>query len=299
MRALMKAPVASLILVLVAAGTLVPLSGCSKSPPTEREEASLQEAAPREQEQAPQEQEATSPEQEPAPARTGAPEAAWEEFSLRLSTSVWASSELKETHGEHEVVYAAGNLFDGDHATCWAEGAEGDGMGESVTFIADKPVDRIGLVNGYARDGDIFRKNNRVKAVRVSLIPAFTAPGLVTENDYYLYFGLVHPVGGDVGIEDSRELQYVDVPFTGQQQVDLMREAAERFLAEHPPFASAIEQELGLGAYEELSESEREEYWHLMRAAFSMYCVRLEIAEVYPGSAYHDTCLSEVEVVFW
>ncbi|MFW6181830.1 MAG: NADase-type glycan-binding domain-containing protein, partial [Spirochaetota bacterium] len=275
----MRAPVAILIPALVAACFLFPLAGCSRSPRAEPEEASLQEASPKEQETASQQepppQQEPSPKQEPPPkreslpGRPGSPDAAWEEFSLRLSTSVWASSELKETRGDREVVYAAGYLFDGDHATCWAEGAEGDGTGESVTFIADRPVERIGLVNGYARDEGIFMKNNRVKAVRISLIPAFTAPGLVTENDFYLYFGLVHPVGGDVVIEDTRDLQYVDVPFTGQQQLDLMREAAERFLAEHPPFASAIEQELGLGAYEELSGGGREEYWNLMRAAFS------------------------------
>ncbi len=280
MRALLKVCAVCVMIVVVALGALFLLFGCSRG-----SQPAQQEASPRERDLS----------AAPAPLEH---EGGWEEFALLLSTSVWASSELTETHGGRQVVYAAENLFDGDPSTCWAEGAGGNGTGESVAFITNKPVERIGLVNGFARDRDIFMKNNRVKSIRVSVIPAFTAPGLVTENDYHLFLGLSYHDREDIELQDTMEMQYVRFPFSEEEQRTIIRETTERFFQDHPPFASAIEGELGLGAYGDLSETGREEYRDLVRAAFSMYCVRLEIADVYPGSAYDDTCLSEVEVAF-
>jgi hypothetical protein len=225
------------------------------------------------------------------------PEGNWQEFSLQLTDSVWASSELTETSGGAERVYSAENMFDGNRSTCWAEGAPG-GTGESVTFIADRPVARVGIVNGYARDQEIYQKNNRVAKMSVSVFPAFTAPGLVTENDWYLYYGLEYPAGGVVELADTMETQYFDFPLSVEQQPAIMRDAMNRFLSDHPQFATAIEKDLGLEKFHELSESGREEYRRLVRAAFSMYCVRFQVTEVHPGDSYDDTCVSEVEMEF-
>jgi len=54
--------------------------------------------------------------------------------------------------------------FDGDPATCWAEGDGLSGGGESVTVVLDKPVrvDAVGVIPGYF-DMRLFRKNNRLK----------------------------------------------------------------------------------------------------------------------------------------
>ncbi|RBP47331.1 hypothetical protein DES53_101128 [Roseimicrobium gellanilyticum] len=56
-------------------------------------------------------------------------------------------------------------------SSAWVEGVKGDGLGESVTLTLDKPakVRRIGLVNGYAKNEDIYRKNNRVSRFDVSV----------------------------------------------------------------------------------------------------------------------------------
>lgn len=56
-------------------------------------------------------------------------------------------------------------------SSAWVEGVKGDGIGESVTLTLDKPakVRRIGLVNGYAKNDAIYRKNNRVSKLDVSV----------------------------------------------------------------------------------------------------------------------------------
>jgi hypothetical protein len=56
-------------------------------------------------------------------------------------------------------------------SSAWVEGVKGDGIGESVTLTLDKPakVKRIGLVNGYAKNDDIYTKNNRVAKLDVSV----------------------------------------------------------------------------------------------------------------------------------
>jgi hypothetical protein len=56
-------------------------------------------------------------------------------------------------------------------SSAWVEGVKGDGLGEAVTLTLDKPakVRRIGLVNGYAKNDDIYRKNNRVSKLDVSV----------------------------------------------------------------------------------------------------------------------------------
>ena len=56
-------------------------------------------------------------------------------------------------------------------STAWAEGSKGDGVGESVTLTLREPgkISRIGIVNGYAKSEDIYRKNNRVSKLTVSI----------------------------------------------------------------------------------------------------------------------------------
>jgi hypothetical protein len=69
--------------------------------------------------------------------------------------------------------YAPANALDGDPATVWAENAVGDGIGEwiwvNLTQInkmgkeRDFCLEKIGIVNGFAKDSSTYRANNRVR----------------------------------------------------------------------------------------------------------------------------------------
>jgi hypothetical protein len=83
-----------------------------------------------------------------------------------------ASSSLPEDGGR---TYGPDSLNDNTWDNAWAEGAEGDGIGESITLKLTKPskLTRILVENGY-RGGDddklgVFAANNRVKKVAVSI----------------------------------------------------------------------------------------------------------------------------------
>jgi hypothetical protein len=225
-------------------------------------------------------------------------QAGWQELDRRPGQSVWASSTLEETLGGRIVRYAAENLFDGDLRTCWAEGVQGDGIGQSVTFVVDRPVESLRIVSGYAASERLFRRNGRPKVLRVSLLAGFTAPGLVSETDAELYF--VRSVGGARVFEmaDTMRPQVLDAPVGAEGQARAVREALERFLTEFPDFARMMGADLGFDDPASLRGGARDEFLELAQAAFGMIGLRLEIAGVYPGSHYSDTCLSEITVRF-
>jgi hypothetical protein len=134
-----------------------------------------------------------------------------------------ASSSLKSDGG---FTYGPENLYDGDWQNAWVEGAEGDGIGESLTLTMKTPqkATKLSIYNGYRKDRQTFLANNRVKSLAVCLNGA--APFTVELKDGYEAISTI-PVPKDTG-----------------------------------PLKTA----------------------------------KLTIQSVYPGTSYHDTCISMVEV---
>lgn len=88
----------------------------------------------------------------------GAPmEVKWDKIS--------ASSELNS----QGVLFKAGNVDDHDSSTAWAEGTNGDGIGEWIKLEKNTPfiIDGIGFENGYQKSDYSYYSNNRPKKVRV------------------------------------------------------------------------------------------------------------------------------------
>ncbi len=89
--------------------------------------------------------------------------------------------------------FAAEALRDFSRKTCWVEGAPGPGIGEAVTLTLPKPgkVARVGLVNGYAKDQQLYEANNRIKRLDVSVnggkpfSVAVPDERLTTEHHYF------------------------------------------------------------------------------------------------------------------
>lgn len=55
-------------------------------------------------------------------------------------------------------------------STAWVEGAEGDGIGERLTFTFSPhswPVSEIKIVNGYAKNEKVWRANSRIRKLKV------------------------------------------------------------------------------------------------------------------------------------
>ncbi len=105
-----------------------------------------------------------SPEPERA-ARTSRPGAPGESCARNGAETYCVSSVLKPQFGNS---YGAQNLFNASSATAWVEGRDGNGVGEWITveFDAVRLVKSIHVQNGYQKNNDIFRKNNRVRQLR-------------------------------------------------------------------------------------------------------------------------------------
>jgi len=77
------------------------------------------------------------------------------------------SSVLKPQFGN---TYGPGHLFDSDPSTAWVHGSRGSGIGSTITVVFDKPhtVRGLSVINGYAKNADIFTKNTRARTVQLS-----------------------------------------------------------------------------------------------------------------------------------
>lgn len=71
---------------------------------------------------------------------------------------------------DRDIAYGPENLFDDDLTTGWAEGAQGDGVGELLIVAFDEPTEFRGfrILNGYHKSEELWRSNARVARVRVT-----------------------------------------------------------------------------------------------------------------------------------
>ena len=220
---------------------------------------------------------------------TGTLHGQWLEQGIAPGESVWASSSLTETIGGRPYHYSPEALFDSDPSTPWVEGSEGSGVGESVTVLSNRPIRDLALVNGFAASSNLFEQNGRIRDLKMTLMIGFTAPGLVSETDYTLYF-LQEFDAGIHTLKDDFDWQSIDFPLETEEQSELCRKVLEDFAGENPPLYRMMLEELGINGIEVL----RDEDFMLMMEIYGFTAVRLEIASVYPGSRYQDCCLSEL-----
>lgn len=80
--------------------------------------------------------------------------------------SAVASSVLEQDNTN----YGSANIFDGNAATAWVEGANGNGVGESIRiyFDGETTVHVVDIYNGYQKSEDLYFKNARATALDLS-----------------------------------------------------------------------------------------------------------------------------------
>lgn len=98
-------------------------------------------------------------------------------FYTNPDLSVSASSQLEDYSGFN---YSPDNLFDGNNNTCWAEGASDGGINQSIFIKSHEEIwiKSISITNGYCKNYELYRNNNRVKKIKISF------------DDKELYFDL-------------------------------------------------------------------------------------------------------------
>ncbi|MBB6482435.1 NADase-type glycan-binding domain-containing protein [Spirochaeta isovalerica] len=218
--------------------------------------------------------------------------AQWIDFNAAPRTSLWASSVFKETLGGKVVSYGPEALFDRDSSTPWVEAAEGDGLGENVIVLLQSAVTNMKIINGFAASERLFKLNNRPKTLKLTLLAGLTAPGLVSETDYVLYFIKEFPINERISLKDSMAEQQFGFPMDSLKQMDLYRGAINQFREDFPDFFNMISLDLDFESNSELSDAD----YSLIMEIFGFYALKLTIADVYRGDLYSDTCISELAV---
>lgn len=102
-----------------------------------------------------------------APAATAASSAATH-VGFRGITSATASSTLAT---DKISTYYASNVLDGNPTTCWSEGVDGDGVGESITLSGSGTQTFSGftITNGFQKTERIYQLNPRPTTLDVSV----------------------------------------------------------------------------------------------------------------------------------
>ena len=93
-------------------------------------------------------------------------------------------SRLLARIGEYLYKYPLRNLFDGDPVTPWVEWLPGSGVGVSIVVGSNSQeltFNKIRIVNGCARDSEMYENNNRIKELAV-FAPGRTPQYLVLED---------------------------------------------------------------------------------------------------------------------
>jgi len=114
-------------------------------------------------------------------------------FLAGQNEQLWhSSSELEQSGYYNYGKYGAINLGDNNSNTCWAEGTEGDGVGEYIYMTIPKNIRGIRIRNGFQKSESIYKANNRPKKIEIELMACFMPSGFVTET--HVGFAISQPL---------------------------------------------------------------------------------------------------------
>jgi hypothetical protein len=200
-------------------------------------------------------------------------------FRDAMGTLHVVSSELDEADPfEGPGKYGGHNIFDKDGSTAWVEGEDGAGVGEHILFTTGKSIpEQMVILNGYQKNQEIFAKNNRVKTIKISMFAGFMIPMDVTEIGQYFYLKQF-PVEEVIELTDTYGPQKIAMPFT---RVDLLEFAKFNQMDFIEDFADKLEQL-------------REDCPSCPTEPVTQFFLKLEIMDVYKGSKWDDTCISDI-----
>jgi len=169
-----------------------------------------------------------------------------------------SSSELEQSGYYNYGKYGAINLGDNNPATCWAEGAEGNGVGEYIYMTIPKNIRGIRIRNGYQKSKNLYEANNRPKTIKIELLPCFMPPGYVTET--HTGFAISQTIATDTIILEDK-LGYQDILF------DFSWSKINHQTTKNKIF-----------------DNDR-------------FILKITIEDIYPGNKWNDACISDIKVI--
>lgn len=194
------------------------------------------------------------------------------------------SSELDEVpafeggFGKYTII----NLFDKDPTTAWVEGAQGYGEGEMLFIgLGDELPEKMLISNGYQKSESIYKSNSRPKTIRITVYTGYHLDGEVTERaSIYRIRKLISPF--TYMLKDQMGKQEI---LLGLNPEEVIREKGKSLELFKEVFSKNIED---IKKYCQ-GCSDKPDF---------QYLLKIEIVDVYKGSRWDDTCISDFEAVF-
>lgn len=200
----------------------------------------------------------------------------WQELLLYGPHTATSTLKGEDWFGGEPGPYSVRNLADGNPKTCWAEGVKGHGIGEKIYLIVQGNPRALKISNGYGKTPELYAKNGRVKAFRAVPLAAFNLPGDVSE------------VAAKYRAKRCGPPQKLEVKDSGAQQTISLNLDLRAMSQKIETLAAEFESEFAKEIEERRAGCEDKYYQK------TVLC--LEIAEVYPGTKFDDTCISELEI---
>jgi len=187
----------------------------------------------------------------------------------KLADTIWKLFQSKQSiiqsSSLHPEKYNARKIFDRNFSTCWAEGSKGFGQGEWVIF---RSIAVFWLYNGMWRSKALFYANNRVRKMKISFYRVY-ARDYSTHNPITMKFDTTRTVFTNVYLISETVVKLPD----GMYPIEIDK------VSEPIPF--------------EISPDNKNLPFEKWANTSNLFC-RLEILDVYRGSKYNDTCISEI-----
>ena len=187
----------------------------------------------------------------------------------------YASSELEKPDNRMDIGrYSPGNLLDHDSATAWVEGEKDSGIGTYVFLGMGTSIkNNIIFYNGYQQSDNLFRKNNRVKDLKLTFYIGF----YTIDEEGQFGVDLTAASYQDtalITLQDKIGPQVVDFPFELQKLRAFNEKEQKKYLIDYKKVLP-----------DTVSDNPPEE----------VLFVKFEIISVYEGSTWDDTCIAEIE----
>ncbi len=201
-------------------------------------------------------------------------ESQWKELAL-MSThgNIYLSTSELNRKGPHEFgPYGAHNLFDNNTGTCWAEGVKGHGIGQSIYITVKENLKLITIINGYTKSKILFKKNSRVKKIKMSVFIGINEPGYVTET-HTIYNAVQYKRQKNIILQDSMKPQVIEFPFDMENLRKYKNKCVSQFIKMKNPSYKIKDLDV-------------------------QYVINFQIADVYKGGKYDDTCVSEISFIY-
>lgn len=199
----------------------------------------------------------------------------WETFHFTTTHNniYLASSELNKPDDFTFGKYGAHNLFDQNPSTAWVEGENGNGKGAYVCLALDRKSNKhLAIYNGFQKKKSLFLQNNRVKTLILTLYIGFTNQTKETQLGF-IAEAAAFPIKQTIRLADREGYQVFNFPFDSTQLEKFRKKKTEEYI-------NHFRKELLIDkSYSTLKD---------------FFFVKFEIQEVYRGSKWDDTCISDL-----